>query len=247
MCTAPGRFTTIQAVSTQHARLARRILIVVAKAPSRGQTKTRLGALIALDAAADFYRCLLGDVLDIARRVCDHIDGVTPAIGYWPQGSESVFAEIAPEFELILQQGAALGDRLHHVMMQAFAKGYDQVAVMSSDTPFVDPRALAAGFAALSDGADVALGPCDDGGYYVLHLRAPHPELLLPIQMSTPNVAADTLRAAADAGLRVTQLQPTTDIDTLDDIQHLLDTSADWPAQTATRTRQWLTQWQTQR
>ena len=222
------------------------MLIVVAKTPTRGQTKTRLGGLIGLDAAADFYRCLLADVVALARRVPLQLPDVTPAIGYWPAEGESFFSEFASDFVLVLQQGDQLGDRLHHVMTQAFAMGYDQAAVLSSDTPFVDPAALAQGFLALSNGADVALGPCDDGGFYVMHLRAPHPELLVSIQMSTPHVTHDILSAAQHAGLQVALLPTTTDIDTPDDVQRLLDQAHSWPDDLAPNTRQWLTQWQTQ-
>ena len=236
----------LRPVSALESNPIRRLLIVVAKAPTRGQTKTRLGSLIGLDAAAEFYRCLLADVLDIARRTTDHLSDVTPAIGYWPAGSEDTFDEIAPDFALILQQGAALGDRLHHVITQALSHGYDQAAVLSSDTPFVDPAALARGFQALSEGADVALGPCDDGGFYVMHLREPHPEILVPIQMSTPNVTRDILAAATDARLRVELLPSTTDVDTPADLQRLSTSTANWPSQIAPKTREWLKQWQTQ-
>ena len=165
-----------------------RLLMVVAKAPARGQTKTRLGALIGLDAAAALYECLLGDVLDIARATALRIDGLACAVAYWPLGSEAVFQTLAPDFERVLQEGETLGARLHHVQKSAAARGYTQTAVLSSDTPFVDPDALAAGFRALDDGADIALGPCDDGGYYVMHARKPEPDLLIPIEMSTPRV-----------------------------------------------------------
>ncbi len=220
------------------------MLIIVAKAPTRGQTKTRLGGLIGLDAATDFYRCLLADVLEISRRVSDHLPNVTPAIGYWPVGSEAVFENLAPDFALMLQQGEALGDRLHHVMEQAFNQGYDQVAVLSSDTPFVDPAVLARGFVALSEGADMSLGPCDDGGFYVMHLREPHPELLVPIQMSTPDVNRDILSAASQHNLKVEMLAPTSDIDTPDDLRQLLTTAQSWPDDIAPKTRQWLKMWQ---
>ncbi len=224
----------------------RRLLIVVAKAPTRGQTKTRLGGLIGLDAAADFYRCLLTDVVALARRVPEHLSEVTPAIGYWPAEGEAFFREFAPDIALLLQHGALLGDRLHDLMMQAFAQGYEQAAVLSSDTPFVDPHALAQGFVALSQGADVALGPCDDGGFYVMHLRGPHPELLVPIQMSTAHVTGDILAAAQHAGLQVALLPLTSDIDTPDDVQKLLDPAHTWPDNVAPNTRTWLKQWQTQ-
>jgi hypothetical protein len=217
--------------------------MVVAKAPARGQTKTRLGVLIGLDAAADFYRCLLGDVLDIAREAARALPGTDCAVAYWPAGGEDAIRELAPGFALVLQQGDALGDRLHHVTSHALTNGYAQAAVLSSDTPFVDPGQLVAGFRALDDGADIALGPCDDGGYYVLHTRAPVPDILTPIQMSTPTVYADTLAAAARLNLRVAHLAPTTDIDTPEDIQRVLTGLDRLPAHIAPRTRGWLAAW----
>ena len=237
-CRAP---TITRPVSNSHSPTTpRRILMIMAKAPARGQNKTRLGQLIGLEAATSFYRCLLADVLDIARAVPD----VTHAIAYTPAGSEAVFQELAPDFERVLQQGDLLGDRLHHVLQYCLTHGYDQAAVLSADTPFVEPAALSHGFAALSDGADMSIGPCEDGGWYVMHLHTPHPELLVPIQMSTTHTFQNTLAAAQRANLRIELLPATTDIDTPDDLAKVLHTSAHLPAQVARHTRAWLNQWQ---
>jgi hypothetical protein len=210
--------------------------MVVAKAPARGQTKTRLGSAIGLDAAADFYHCLLLDTLDIVRRV----PNVTRAIAYLPAGSEVFFRDIAPDFELVLQQGDDLGARLDHVLTTCLNDGYAQAAVLSSDTPLVDPDALAQAFAALDDGADVVLGPCDDGGYYVMAVRTPHPEILRPIKMSTPMVLQDTLAAADAAKLRVALLPATLDVDSPDDLARIKEQLIHTPEHVAARTRQWL-------
>ena len=210
--------------------------MVVAKAPARGQTKTRLGATIGLDAAADFYQCLLLDVLDIVRAV----PRITRAIAYLPVGAEGFFREIAPDFELVLQQGDDLGARLDHVLTHALTAGYTQAAVMSSDTPLVDPGAITQSFTELDQGADVALGPCDDGGYYLMALRAPQPDILRPIQMSTPRVLQDTLNAAARLDLRVALLPMTRDIDTADDLRGIQAELEHLPTTTAPRTRTWL-------
>ena len=133
----------------------KRILIVVAKAPASGQTKTRLGATIGPDAAAEFYQCLLHDVLDIVRAVPD----ITRAIAYLPAGSESFFNDIAPDFDLMLQQGDDLGARLDHVLTHCLTNGYTHAAVMSSDTPLVDPCVITQAFDELDRGHDVAIGP----------------------------------------------------------------------------------------
>ena len=220
--------------SLRHAQ----ILLAVSKAPASGQTKTRLGATIGLDAAADFYACLLGDTLNLMRMTTNTQCG----IAYTPQGREDFFEGVAPGFELVLQQGADLGARLNHVINACFERGYARVAVLSCDTPLVNPRDIDHAFELLADGYDAALGPCDDGGYYLLALREPHPELLLPIQMSTPRVVSDTLAAASRANLRVAQLPITQDIDVADDLPRLKLQLQQLPAQVATHTRQWLQQ-----
>jgi uncharacterized protein len=221
----------------------KRILLVVAKAPAPGQTKTRLAGLLGAESAAAFYRCLLDDTLAIARAAAAALPGLTPAIAFWPPDGEAYFRALAPEFELILQEGETLGARLNHVINTALARGYAQAAVLSSDTPFVSPDALVAGFAALSNGHDAALGPCDDGGYYVLHVAAPRPELLLPITMSTSTVAHDTLAAAAAAGLNVALLPVTQDIDVPDDIARVVRDGDALPPHIARNTRAWLADW----
>lgn len=217
---------------------AKRILMVVAKAPARGQTKTRLGATIGLDAAAEFYQCLLLDVLDVVRQA----PGITPAIAYTPAGSEAFFDEIAPDFALVLQQGDDLGARLDHVLTTCLNDGYARAAVMSSDTPLIEPCAITQAFDALDDGADVALGPCDDGGYYLMAVKRPQPGILRPIKMSTPRVLQDTLDAAARHGLRVTLLPMSCDVDTADDLSRMQDQLVQLPDHVARRTRTWLQQ-----
>ena len=216
--------------------MGKRILMVVAKAPAAGQTKTRLGAAIGLDAAAEFYKCLLLDVLDVVRCVPE----IVRAIAYFPEGSEDVFREIAPDFKLVLQQGEDFGARLDHVLTTCLANGYTSAGVMSSDTPLIDPFAITNAFDALDQGHDVSLGPCDDGGYYLMTIKSPQPGILRPIQMSTPRVLQDTLDAAARHSLRVAMVSMTLDIDTAADLAHIQQQLAQQPAHVAPRTRDWL-------
>ena len=67
-------------------------------------------------------------------------------------------------------------------------------------------------------------GPAHDGGYYLIALREPRPELFEAITWSTPGVlAADAGRAPAAAGSPSRRLAPLRDVDTLDDVR------AEWP------------------
>jgi glycosyltransferase A (GT-A) superfamily protein (DUF2064 family) len=91
---------------------------------------------------------------------------------------------------------------------------------MDSDSPTLPVDCLVAAFAALDD-AEVVLGPCDDGGYYLIGLTQPAPRLLREVPMSTPTVAADTLALATEAGLQVKLLPLWYDVDNLATLNRL--------------------------
>jgi glycosyltransferase A (GT-A) superfamily protein (DUF2064 family) len=66
---------------------------------------------------------------------------------------------------------------------------------------------------------DLALGPAMDGGYYLIALGRPWPELFRGIAWGTASVFAVTMERAAVLGLTVRVLEPRRDIDTLDDVR----------------------------
>lgn len=68
---------------------------------------------------------------------------------------------------------------------------------------------------------EVILGPTADGGYYLIGMRAPHPELFTGMAWSTPRVFADTLKRARNADLHATILDPGWDVDRPEDLSRL--------------------------
>jgi len=143
--------------------MTRRALLVVAKQPAPGQTKTRLSPPLIGDQAAALYQCFLLDTLDIireAQRSCLF----DPIIAYLPEGGEPYFNALAPDFGLLLQRGIDLSERLHHATSHCLMEaGYDQVVIMDSDSPTLPPASLSESFAGL-DEADITFGRVDDGG-----------------------------------------------------------------------------------
>ena len=69
--------------------------------------------------------------------------------------------------------------------------------------------------------ADLVLGPCDDGGYYFVGLRAPRPQLFTGIPWSTEEVFELTLKKARRLGLRLHLLPQWFDVDTETDLRRL--------------------------
>lgn len=196
---------------------AQQMLLVVAKQPAAGQTKTRLCPPLTGETAAALYECFLCDTIAIMRMTPD----VGRGIVYLPEGAAGYFRQLAPDFTLTPQVGADLGERLDHALTAALMQGASAAVIMDSDSPTLPAAYLNAAFTHLQEGADVVLGPCDDGGYYLIGLRRPQPRLLREVPMSTPTVLRDTLAIAAALGLRVALLPTWYDVDTGVELQRL--------------------------
>ena len=212
-------------------------LLVVAKRPFPGHTKTRLSPPLTPQEAANLYEHFLRDTLDVIRLV----PGVQPIIAYLPQGEEAYFRSLAPDFALLPQRGDNLGARLDNALTHCLMDGYQKAVIMDSDSPTLPAAYLSQAFTALDD-ADVVLGPCEDGGYYLIGLNCPTPRLLREVQMSTPHVIRDTLSLAAEEGLTVAQLPRWYDVDTAVELERLQLELPSLSPERAAHTRRFLTQ-----
>ena len=192
-------------------------LIVVAKEPVPGETKTRLSPPFAPKSAAEFYRCLLLDTLALMAR----LEGADRTVAYTPGRALDYFAGIVPNgFRLVAQQGADLGQRLTHALGQHFELGYRRVAIMNSDGPTLPLACLEEAFSALYR-EDITLGPGHDGGYYLIGMKRLHPELFQGIAWSTEQVVPQTLDICHHLGLSVHLLPEWYDVDVAADLERL--------------------------
>jgi uncharacterized protein len=181
-------------------------VLVMAKYPSPGSAKTRLGAQIGFQAA-----CRLSEafIRDLADRLAAMALPVTWA--FWPPTAP--FAELVPGQRCVPQAGDHLGERLEVGMEECLAALHLPVLAIGTDAPHVDGAAMRQGAEALAGGADVVLGPATDGGYYLIGLRAPQPSLFRDIAWGSSSVLEATLERARRAGLRVHLLPTTFDVD----------------------------------
>jgi rSAM/selenodomain-associated transferase 1 len=194
-------------------------LIVFLKHPEPGAVKTRLAPALGAETAAALYRALTEEVLE----------ATVPRSGEYetlvffdpPEAAEAMRAWL-PGVRLRPQCAGDLGARMTAAFARAFERGARQVAIIGTDAPGVTRETVAGALAALDD-ADVVVGPAEDGGYYLLALCEPHPELFENVAWSTPVVLEETLARAATAGLRVRELPRLRDVDTLEDVR------AEWP------------------
>jgi len=193
-------------------------LCIMAKAPEPGRVKTRLCPPLSPDDAAELYRCFLLDKIAQAREVA----GVERVLAYAPAQAAAVFEALAPGFTLVAQRGADLTARLVAVCDELFRNGCDAAIVIDSDTPTLPTEHLDRAVADMKEGGcDLVLGESEDGGYYLIGLGRPHPELFEGMPWSTPTVLEETLRRARALGLSATRLPAWYDVDTAADLARL--------------------------
>lgn len=215
----------------------RRCVIIVAKEPAAGRSKTRLAAGVGVECALALYRCFLHDILDIKNGVEDCVQ----AFSFWPEDAAPHFRTLNPEALLLPQQGADFGGRLLSAFRQAHACGFDRMVLIGSDNPSLPRSYIEQAFVALDDN-EAVLGPCTDGGYYLIGMRCPQPALFhAGIVWSTETVGQQTRHAAAANGIGMALVPEWYDIDIAADLRVLYHDLLTRPTDcVAPRTRQLL-------
>ncbi len=118
------------------------------------------------------------------------------------------------------QSGNDLGARMHNAFSWTFRQGYKRAVLIGSDSPNIDQKLIPYAFAALEK-KELVIGPSNDGGYYLIGLRRPRPELFENMTWSVDSVYRETLRRARAAKLAITTLAEKTDIDAIDDLRRV--------------------------
>jgi len=189
-------------------------LIIFVKAPTPGEVKTRLVPVLSAEQAASLYRCLVSDTLRAARALRD----VQVVVAYAANRQFPDLTWLDEPPALFLQYGATLDERLEHAFRWAFQQHARSVLVIGSDAPDLSTRWLRDAFRFLRQ-CDVVVGPTTDGGYHLIGLRQPHPELFAQMPWSTSKLFGQTLHRVAELRLAVRCLEPIADLDTPDDLR----------------------------
>jgi rSAM/selenodomain-associated transferase 1 len=191
------------------------VLLVFVKYPSPGTVKTRLCPRLTPEQGAAFYRALAEEVV----RVNGGGAGYESIVCFSPEGARrQVRSWLGPGVRLWSQLGHDLGARQFHAMRQALEGGYKRAVIIGSDCPTITPRDIEAAFALLS-GNDLVLGPCEDGGYYLIGAARPIQSLFEGISWGSERVLSETVVRAHEAGLSLQLLDLKYDIDSYSDLE----------------------------
>jgi uncharacterized protein len=190
---------------------------VFAKRPVPGAVKTRLCPPLTPDEASELALAMLDDTVEKCASSRAFVTSIAVA------GDREWFAERYPGIdEIVLQEGAELGERLARYFEAALeSKPGWTVACVGADSPQVPASRIAEAHEALEEGADLVLGPDLGGGYYLVALKRPVAEIFTEVEMSTPTMREATIALARALGLDVKLLEEDLDLDTPADLERL--------------------------
>jgi rSAM/selenodomain-associated transferase 1 len=194
-------------------------IAIMAKASAPGRTKTRLVPPLTFEQAAalntTFIQDIAGNLLAAGSRIA-----IAGYVAFAPAGAEAFFRDALPsDIGLIDACLPSLGECL---VKEIFARGHAAAVVLNSDSPTL-PTALLIETASMlaQPGERAVLGPCTDGGYYLLGLKTFHRRLFEDITWGTARVAAQTLERAREVKLDVHLLPPWYDVDDVEGLRRL--------------------------
>jgi uncharacterized protein len=206
---------------------------IMARAPS-SKGKSRLIRDLRTSDGAGLRLALLSDTFESISAL-----EAAKAVLFTPPECEAEIRALTPFPAMFLpQRGATLGDRMRDGARDLLAAGFDAVVLIGSDLPTLPPANVTAALGILARGGEVlALGPAEDGGYYLIGLTRPRPELFAGIPWGTPLVFQRTCNAAKAVGLAVETLPRWYDVDSASDLRRVWHCSA---PDAARHTRAWL-------
>jgi uncharacterized protein len=191
------------------------LIVIVAKAPQVGKVKTRLCPPLSPIQAAALYTGFLLDTVELALKVPGvKVKAVCPTT----QAAQQLRGILPEAVSYIVQHKPGLTAALTEGFEAGLAAGYSKVLCISSDNPTLPVQYLKEALQALETN-ELALGPTEDGGYYLIGAKKVYPFLLNDMTWSTPTVLSETLNRAIQNGLQVQVLPGWYDLDTIVELE----------------------------
>lgn len=192
-------------------------VIVFAKAPVPGYAKTRLARALGAEGAAHLAARMLSETLVKAVEA-----GIGPIeLCCAPDDAHPAFRHAASVHgvRLTVQGEGDLGARMHRAMVRNLAHCRSAVLI-GTDAPGLGPTTLREA-ARLLDSQPAVFAPAVDGGYVLVGLSQPMPDVFDGISWSTDRVMAQTRARLTQRGLRCAELETFADVDEYDDLEHV--------------------------
>ena len=197
---------------------AKGAIMVFARAPVPGKTKTRLIPALGAEGAAHLHACLIDRTLSKLTAI-DHVNVTLCCL---PSTDDPFLQSCAQRYGtgLSAQHGDSIGSTMHHAFGKAL-KSAPWAIVLGTDCPELQTEDVQEAVEIMQCGVDAVAGPAYDGGYYLLGLRRVSSHLFLNIPWGTEQVWAMTQDRLRTLGLSWVSIERRHDLDRPEDLEYL--------------------------
>jgi rSAM/selenodomain-associated transferase 1 len=187
--------------------------------PALGKVKKRLAYEIGEDAALKAYESMLNATIENVSKLKGidiyvyyefeitslnfRLPSDNPPILLLEKGGKGRFEkewilELLKKLPLVAQEGGNLGERMYKAIQWLFDKGYQKVSLIGTDSPDLPLFFIKEAFQKL-DSYELAIGPSEDGGYYLIGMKEPLEMVFKNIEWGSDTVLNDTILHAHTA------------------------------------------------
>lgn len=198
-------------ITTQNV-VSKNLLLIFTRNPELGKCKTRLAATVGDEKALEIYKFLLSHTARITKNL-----SATKQVWYSQEVWENDIWGTTT-YDKMIQKGNDLGARMAYAFQLGFESGYERIIVIGSDMYDLAQTDLEEAFEILKAN-DYVIGPAQDGGYYLLGMKAFKPELFKNKNWGNDTVLRNTLKDLEKENLHL--LDTRNDIDIYDDIKDI--------------------------
>ncbi len=191
-------------------------LVIFTRYPEAGKTKTRMISALGADGAAKLQQEMTEHTLNTAKKLkfCHDLAIEVHFVG---GNKQSMTAWLGQEIKYIPQVSGDLGYRMHSAFKHTFSLDNQRVVIIGTDCPDLNQVILKDAFDSLHK-QDLVLGRAQDGGYYLIGLNHPIPQLFENINWGTEQVLTQTQAIAQQLNLKVNYLPYLSDVDRPEDL-----------------------------
>jgi rSAM/selenodomain-associated transferase 2/rSAM/selenodomain-associated transferase 1 len=191
-------------------------LIVFARYPEPGKSKTRLIPSLGPEGAADLQRQMTEYTLSWAKQL-EETHPVSLELHYEAENLHLMQTWTGKDLSYYPQCEGDIGRRMAEAFRVSFQSGSVPTVLIGTDCPGLSGNLALKAFEALRE-HDLVLGPATDGGYCLIGLNQEIPQLFMDVPWGTGGALEKTLCIAKDLGLRVFLLDPLHDVDLPEDL-----------------------------
>lgn len=188
------------------------LILIFTRNPELGKVKTRLATIIGNTNALEIYMQLL----EHTKKVALETDFDKRVLYSEEINTKDMWNNHL--FQKKLQFGKDLGVRMYNAFKEGFQDGYKKIVIIGSDLIALESDDIQEAISKLDEN-DIVIGPAEDGGYYLLAMKAIPENIFSNKEWGTNTVLKDTLKDIRN--LKYHLLKEKNDIDTYEDIKDI--------------------------